>query len=136
MIVNATDIRTARAALKIGVRELARLADVSPNTIARLERGEKMHPRTLAYIQGVLTARKVSTAKSRNVCSLVATHPNEGFAKLFGAIWNLPNLRRMPENAYNALLNVFEQYLNIVQSELREPDVWERLDLQDALRAL
>jgi len=46
--------RMARAALYIGFRELAKLANVSPNTVARLERGESMNPRTLVKIRGVL----------------------------------------------------------------------------------
>jgi predicted transcriptional regulator len=46
--------RMARAALELGVRDLAQIADVSPNTIARLEAGEKMHRRTLDFVKGVL----------------------------------------------------------------------------------
>ena len=44
----------ARAALQLGVRQLAALAEVSPNTIARLERGEELYPRTLAAIRSAL----------------------------------------------------------------------------------
>jgi len=44
----------ARIALGLGVRELAKLVDVSPNTIARLERGEDMRDSTLAAIRGAL----------------------------------------------------------------------------------
>jgi transcriptional regulator with XRE-family HTH domain len=44
----------ARAALQIGVRDIAALAEVSPNTIARLERGETLYPRTLAAIRSAL----------------------------------------------------------------------------------
>ena len=43
--------RMARAALQIGVREIAKLAEVSPNTIARFERGESLYPRTTAAIR-------------------------------------------------------------------------------------
>jgi transcriptional regulator with XRE-family HTH domain len=46
----------ARAALQIGVRDLAGLAAVSPNTIARLERGEALHARTLTAIRAALEA--------------------------------------------------------------------------------
>jgi transcriptional regulator with XRE-family HTH domain len=35
----------ARAALNLGVRELATAASVSTNTITRLERGESLYPR-------------------------------------------------------------------------------------------
>ncbi|RAU22474.1 transcriptional regulator [Paramagnetospirillum kuznetsovii] len=44
----------ARAALFLGFRELAKMANVSPNTIARLERGESMNPRTLVKVRTVL----------------------------------------------------------------------------------
>tara|TARA_R110000751_G_scaffold180038_1_gene286414 strand:- start:25712 stop:25915 length:204 start_codon:yes stop_codon:yes gene_type:complete len=44
----------ARAALGFGVRDLAELADVSPDTIARLERGEDLKPRTIQAIQAAL----------------------------------------------------------------------------------
>ena len=41
----------ARAGLGLGVRELAELAQVSTNTVTRLERGELLQPRTIATIQ-------------------------------------------------------------------------------------
>nr|WIE93418.1 transcriptional regulator [Mesorhizobium sp. WSM4875] len=44
----------ARAALHLGIRELAALAKVSPNTIARLERGEFLFDNTLQAVQGAL----------------------------------------------------------------------------------
>jgi transcriptional regulator with XRE-family HTH domain len=46
----------ARAALQIGVRELAESAKVSTNTITRLERGEELMPRTVAAIRAALEA--------------------------------------------------------------------------------
>ena len=46
--------KMARAALGLGVRDLAELADVSPNTITRLERGESMQRRTLDTIMTAL----------------------------------------------------------------------------------
>lgn len=49
----------ARAALGLGVRDLARLAEVSPNTVARLERGEDLKPATVAAIQAALEAAGV-----------------------------------------------------------------------------
>jgi DNA-binding XRE family transcriptional regulator len=51
--------RMARAALGWGVRELAAAAQVSPDTIARLERGEVLYPRTIAAIQAALEAAGV-----------------------------------------------------------------------------
>lgn len=44
----------ARAALGLGVRELAELAKVSPDTIARLERGEELRERTVDAIRAAL----------------------------------------------------------------------------------
>lgn len=44
----------ARAALGLGVRDLAKLAEVSPDTIARLERGEDLKESTVATIREAL----------------------------------------------------------------------------------
>ena len=38
----------------MGVRDLAAAAKVSTNTVARLERGEALYPRTIATIQAAL----------------------------------------------------------------------------------
>lgn len=46
--------KMARVAVGWGVRELAREAGVSTDTIARLERGEELKPITLAMIQAAL----------------------------------------------------------------------------------
>jgi DNA-binding XRE family transcriptional regulator len=43
--------KMARAALGLGVRELAKLADVSPDTVARFERGDELRERTVAAMQ-------------------------------------------------------------------------------------
>ena len=51
--------RMARVALSWGVRDLAVAAKVSPNTIARLERGETLNPRTLSAIRAALEAAGV-----------------------------------------------------------------------------
>lgn len=40
----------ARTALGWGVRELAKAADVSPDTVARFERGDALKPRTVSAI--------------------------------------------------------------------------------------
>lgn len=39
-MITGDQIRMARAALKIGVRELAELANVAPMTVSRLENGQ------------------------------------------------------------------------------------------------
>ena len=44
----------ARAALGLGVRELAAAASVSTDTIARLERGEVLRPNTISAIRSAL----------------------------------------------------------------------------------
>lgn len=44
----------ARTALSLGVRELAELAKVSPDTIARLERGDNLRPRTVDDVRRAL----------------------------------------------------------------------------------
>ena len=49
----------ARVALSWGVRDLAAAAKVSPNTIARLERGETLRPRTLGGVRAALEAAGV-----------------------------------------------------------------------------
>jgi len=51
--------RMARVALSWGVRDLAAAAKVSPNTVARLERGETLNPRTLGAIRAALEAAGV-----------------------------------------------------------------------------
>lgn len=49
----------ARAALGLGVRDVAELARVSPDTVARLERGESLKASTVATIQAALEAAGV-----------------------------------------------------------------------------
>lgn len=51
--------RMARAAVGWGVRDLAAAAKVSPDTIARLERGESLYPRTVEAIRAALEAAGV-----------------------------------------------------------------------------
>lgn len=49
----------ARTALNLGVRDLAELAGVSPDTVARLERGEALKETTVATIKAALEAAGV-----------------------------------------------------------------------------
>lgn len=49
----------ARAATGLGVREIAKAASVSPDTVARLERGEVLRPATVAAIRAALEAAGV-----------------------------------------------------------------------------
>ncbi|MBB2165388.1 helix-turn-helix domain-containing protein [Gluconacetobacter sp. 1b LMG 1731] len=59
----------ARAALQLGVRELALAAQVSPTTITRLERGEDLYPRTIEAIRIALEAAGVEFI-GENGCSV------------------------------------------------------------------
>lgn len=43
--------RMARAALQMGIRDIAKLAKVAPSTVSRLEAGEALQPRTVEAIQ-------------------------------------------------------------------------------------
>lgn len=52
--LNAAQCRMARAALQLGVRDLASAANVSPTTITRLERGEPLYSRTIEAIRAAL----------------------------------------------------------------------------------
>lgn len=59
MTISPEQCRMARAAVEIGIRDLAADAKVSPNTISRLERGEALYPRTLDAVRSALEARGV-----------------------------------------------------------------------------
>lgn len=52
--MNATQCKMARAATGLGLRELADMAGVSPNTVSRLERGEELKPATVQIIRTAL----------------------------------------------------------------------------------
>jgi predicted transcriptional regulator len=54
MAITAAQCRMARAALSIGVLELAAMAKVATGTITRLEAGEVLKPRTVEAIQHAL----------------------------------------------------------------------------------
>lgn len=55
----AVQCKMARTALGLGVRELAELSKVSPDTISRLERGEELRERTVDAIRAALEAAGV-----------------------------------------------------------------------------
>lgn len=48
--------KMARVALGWGVRELAKAAQVSTQTVARLEKGEQLRPSTIDHLRSVLEA--------------------------------------------------------------------------------
>ena len=56
----AVQCKMARVALGMGIRDLAEAAKVSPDTIARLERGEPLKERTVDAIRSCLEAAGVA----------------------------------------------------------------------------
>ena len=59
MIFMPLQCRMARAALGLGVRELAAAAKVSVDTVARFERGDELKERTIEALQRTLEAAGV-----------------------------------------------------------------------------
>ena len=59
MIISPVQCRMARAALGLGVRELAAAAKVSTDTVARFERGEDLKERTIEALQRTFEAAGV-----------------------------------------------------------------------------
>lgn len=59
MLLLPIQCRMARAALGLGVRELAAAAKVSIDTVARFERGELLKERTVEALQRALEAAGV-----------------------------------------------------------------------------
>ena len=59
MIILPVQSKMARAALGMGVRELAAAAKVSVDTVARFERGEELKERTIDAIQHALESAGV-----------------------------------------------------------------------------
>ena len=59
MIIFPVQCRMARAAVGLGIRELAAAAKVSMDTVARFERGEELKERTVEALQRALEAAGV-----------------------------------------------------------------------------
>ena len=57
--MNAAQCKMARAATGLGVRDLAKLADVAQATVSKLERGEVLKESTIAAIRAALEAAGV-----------------------------------------------------------------------------
>jgi len=57
--MNGDQARMARAALKLGVRDVAALAKVSPNTVTRVEAGLAVNNSTMEAIRRALEAAGV-----------------------------------------------------------------------------
>lgn len=60
IILNAAQCKMARVATGLGLRDLAAIADVSPNTISRLERGEELRNSTIEALRNALEQAGVS----------------------------------------------------------------------------
>jgi transcriptional regulator with XRE-family HTH domain len=58
-MINVVQCKMARAAVGWGVRDLAEAAKVSPDTVARFERGEELRERTVDAIRAALEAAGV-----------------------------------------------------------------------------
>jgi transcriptional regulator with XRE-family HTH domain len=59
-MITAEQIRMARAALRLGVRDLAKLADLAPMTITRLENGRSGgYAETIRKVQAALEAEGI-----------------------------------------------------------------------------
>src|SRR4051794_33742488 len=56
--MNEAQCRMARAALQIGIRDIAKMAKVAPGTISRLEAGEELKPRTVEAIRHAFETRR------------------------------------------------------------------------------
>ena len=54
VLITGAQCRMARAALQLGVRDLAAMAKVATDTISRLEAGKELKPRTVEAIQHAL----------------------------------------------------------------------------------
>ena len=54
LTISVVQVKMARTALRLGVRDLAELAALSSNTIGRFERGEALKPATVFAIQAAL----------------------------------------------------------------------------------
>ena len=67
LMITLHQIKAARAILDLGHRELAKLADMSPSTIARIERGEDVRVATLTRIQSVFEARGLEFPDFRTI---------------------------------------------------------------------
>nr|WP_284309824.1 helix-turn-helix transcriptional regulator [Labrys miyagiensis] len=52
--MNVIQCRMARIALNWGTRDLARNAGVSPDTVARFERGDQLKPQTIELLRAAL----------------------------------------------------------------------------------
>lgn len=67
--MNAEQCKMARAGTGLGVRDLAKLAKVSPDTVARLERGETLRESTIAALRTALETQGVQFLEGGQVAA-------------------------------------------------------------------
>ena len=98
--------RMARAALGLGVRELASAAKVSIDTVARFERGDELKERTVEALLRSLEAAgieftnggqpgvRLTKAAARSAEAAASSKPSAAAKKAHGQSTNLPKKMR------------------------------------------
>ena len=107
MILLPVQCRMARAALGLGVRELAAAAKVSIDTVARFERGDELKERTIDALQRALEAagveftngdqpgvRLTRVAAARSAKPAAASKPSAAAKAVRGQTANAPKKKR------------------------------------------
>jgi transcriptional regulator with XRE-family HTH domain len=107
MIILPVQCRMARAALGLGIRELAAAAKVSIDTVARFERGDELKERTIDALQRALEAAGVEftngaqpgvrltlAAAARSAKAAAASKPSAAAKALRGQTANAPKKKR------------------------------------------
>ena len=107
MIFLPVQCRMARAALGLGVRELAAAAKVSIDTVARFERGDELKERTIDALQRALEAagveftngdqpgvRLTRAAAARSAEAVAASKPSAAAKAVRGQTANAPRKKR------------------------------------------
>ena len=107
MILLPVQCRMARAALGLGVRELAAAAKVSIDTVARFERGDELKERTIDALQRALEAAGVEftngdqpgvhltrVAAARSAKAAAASKPSAAAKAVRGQTANAPKKKR------------------------------------------
>ena len=107
IILLPVQCRMARAALGLGVRELAAAAKVSIDTVARFERGDELKERTIDALQRALEAagveftngdqpgvRLTRAAAARSAEAAAASKPPTNAKAARGKTANAPRTKR------------------------------------------
>ena len=125
--------RMARAALELGVRDLAQAAQVSTNTVTRLERGEALQPRTVAAIRAALE----DNPEVRDVFYESKAEAWAEFRKVFADDPILETMtEEMMQDSFRVKLNNPEEYQGVVSMVSGMPGVQAVRDLREILDPL